>query len=126
MSMHDRSGFCENRVKSVLSCFKVRRPAVESIRTLIGEHRLILEQLDNLSLARQMLEEGLWPPRAFFEGAVEFARAFADRFHHFKEEFLMFGMLAQKKHGRLDADIGALRYQHERCRKAMTEIERAL
>ena len=99
---------------------------MESIRTLIGEHRLILEQLDNLSLARQMLEEGLWPPRAFFEGAVEFARAFADRFHHFKEEFLMFGMLAQKKHGRLDADIGALRYQHERCRKAMTEIERAL
>jgi hemerythrin-like domain-containing protein len=35
-------------------------------------------------------------------------------------------MLAQKKEGRLDADIGALRYQHERCRKAMMEIERAL
>lgn len=103
-----------------------REPAVKSIHTLTSEHRLILEQLDNLSLARQRLEEGLWPPGAFFEGAVVFAREFADRFHHFKEEFLMFGLLAQKQEGRLDADIGALRYQHERCRQAMMEIERAL
>ena len=65
-------------------------------------------------------------PAAFFENAVVFAREYADRFHHFKEEFLMFGLLAQKQAGRLDAEIGALRHQHERCRQAMAAIERAL
>jgi hemerythrin-like domain-containing protein len=99
---------------------------VKSISLLKSEHRLILEQLDNLSRARQGLEEGSRPPGEFFESAVVFAREFADRFHHFKEEFLLFGMLARNQEGRLDAEIGALRYQHERCREAMATIEQAL
>jgi hemerythrin-like domain-containing protein len=99
---------------------------MQSIRALTREHGLILLQLDNLSLARERLETGRWPPQEFFAEALVFAREFAERFHHFKEEFLLFGMLAQKKEGRLDADIGALRYQHERCRQALAEIERAL
>jgi hemerythrin-like domain-containing protein len=99
---------------------------MQSIRTLTREHGLILEQLENLGRARKGLEEGLWPPEGFFVRALAFAREFADRLHHFKEEFLLFGLLAQKKEGRLDADIGALRYQHERCRKALADIEQAL
>jgi hemerythrin-like domain-containing protein len=99
---------------------------MQSICTLTREHGLILEQLENLALARQRLEAGLWPPEEFFAKALGFAREFADRLHHFKEEFLLFGLLAKKKEGRLDADIGALRYQHERCRKALAEIEQAL
>jgi hemerythrin-like domain-containing protein len=99
---------------------------MQSIGTLTREHGLILEQLENLALARQRLEAGLWPPEEFFAKALGFAREFADRLHHFKEEFLLFGLLAKKKEGRLDADIGALRYQHERCRKALAEIEQAL
>lgn len=41
--------------------------------------------------------------------AVKFLHNFADKFHHFKEEYLMFGLLAEKKGGRFDGPIGALR-----------------
>lgn len=98
----------------------------EAIRILTSEHRLILNQLDNLVLARRSFEKGQWPPRRFFTEAIDFAANFADRFHHFKEEFIMFGLLAQKKEGRLDTEIGALRYQHECCRNAMADIEKSL
>jgi hemerythrin-like domain-containing protein len=100
--------------------------AMRSIRSLTREHGLILQQLENLGTARQRIEAGQWPPVEFFEAALAFAREFADRFHHFKEEFLLFGMLARSEGGRLDAEIGALRFQHERCRQALDEMERAL
>lgn len=99
---------------------------MKATRVLTLEHGLILKQLENLSAARRSLERGQRPLPAFFEKAVLFAREYADRFHHFKEEFLMFGLLAQKQAGRLDTEIGALRHQHERCRQAMAAIERAL
>jgi hemerythrin-like domain-containing protein len=45
-----------------------------------------------------------------------FARDFTDRFHHFKEKekYLLFGLLAQKMDGAIDAEIGLLRGEHER------------
>jgi len=93
---------------------------------LVKEHDLILQMLKQLSIARDKLEQNEKLPQLFFEKTVLFSRNFADRFHHFKEEFLMFGLLADKKNGTLDAEIGALRYQHDRCRNCITEIERAL
>jgi hemerythrin-like domain-containing protein len=93
---------------------------------LSQEHAVILQQLENLDRARRALEAGGRPPVEFFEAALAFAREFADRFHHFKEEFLLFGLLARSRGGSLDAEIGALRFQHERCRQAIEEIARAL
>ena len=90
---------------------------------LIREHGLILSSLENLSLARDKIEKGELPPREFFEKAVWFSSNFFDQFHHFKEEFLMFGLLAEKKNGAIDHDIGALRHQHERCRKYIRKIK---
>ncbi len=95
-------------------------------RVLQTEHILILKQLDNLSAARTQLEAGRWPPSELFAIAVEFARDFADRFHHVKEEFVLFGILARKEEGRLDLEIGALRHQHECCRNAITDMARVL
>lgn len=99
---------------------------MESIRFLTREHVVILQQLENLDRARRALEAGGRPPVEFFAEAIAFGREFADRFHHFKEEFLLFGLLARSRGGSLDAEIGALRFQHERCRQALDEIERAL
>ncbi|GAB4330507.1 MAG: hypothetical protein Kow0099_01100 [Candidatus Abyssubacteria bacterium] len=93
---------------------------------LAGEHSLIRQALDNFSLAVEKLETGERPPERFFEGAVEFARMFADKYHHFKEEYLMFGMLAQKKSGDLDSQIDSLKHQHERSRNLVTEIANSI
>lgn len=93
---------------------------------LISEHNLIRQALDNFSLAVEKLEKGETPSREFLEKAVEFARSFADKFHHFKEEYLMFGYFAQKKSGALDAQIETLRHQHERGRNLIGEIAHSL
>jgi hemerythrin-like domain-containing protein len=88
---------------------------MKAMQILTREHVLILQMLTQLSRAREKLEIKEQPPVEFFKKAILFSQNFADRFHHFKEEFLMFGLLAQKKEGVLDAEIGALWFQHERC-----------
>ncbi len=95
---------------------------MQAVKILVKEHEVMLEMLDNLAAARNMLEKGKQPPKEFFEKAVAFARDFADKFHHFKEEYLLFGLLAQKKDGALDAEIGVLRYEHERGRTFINNI----
>ncbi len=99
---------------------------LKSLEILKKEHRLIRHALDIVSTAKEKLETGERPPHIFFEKAVEFFRTFADKFHHFKEEYLMFGLLAEKKDGFYDGEIGALRYQHERCRKCIDRIENSI
>jgi len=99
---------------------------MDPIEILMNEHGLIRSYLDNLNKAVVKLENGEKPPRAFFEKAVAFSREFADKFHHFKEEHLMFVRLAAKKRGAVDAQIDALRYQHERGRELVTQIEGSL
>jgi serine/threonine protein kinase len=98
----------------------------DPIEILTREHSLIREFLDNLAIAANMLETGDRPPPAFFEKALQFARQFADKFHHLKEEHVMFAQLAQKKGGSLDGPIEALRHQHERGRNFVKEISNSL
>lgn len=99
---------------------------MRTIDILVKEHELILEALDYLAAARNGLEKRRRPPKEFFEKAIVFAREFADQYHHFKEEYLLFGLLAQKKEGAFDAEIGALRYGHERGRKCINEVAESM
>lgn len=93
---------------------------------LIDEHNLIRQALDSFVLAIEKLERNERPPAEFFEKGIKFVRSYADKFHHFKEEYLMFGHLAEKNNGELDAQIDALRYQHDRGRDLITTIDSAL
>lgn len=99
---------------------------MEALDILRNEHGLIRQFLDSLHLAAERMEEGARPPKEFFEKAIEFARGFTDKFHHFKEEYVMFAQLAQKRRGAIDAQIDALRYQQERGRNYIAEIGNAL
>lgn len=95
---------------------------MKALEILGREHGLIRQYLDNLTFAVEKLERGERPPKEFFEEAVQFARSFVDKYHHFKEEHIMFGQLAQKKGGEFDGPIEALRHQHERGRNHIAEI----
>jgi len=99
---------------------------MKSLEILIKEHSLIVYALECLTAARDRLEKGKRPPGEFFQKAVEFFQTFADKFHHFKEEFLMFGLLSQKNDGAYDVEIGTLRYQHERCRTFIDKIKASI
>lgn len=96
------------------------------IEILANEHGVIRQALDSCHLARQQMEEGTNPPAEFFEKVVEFARTFVDKRHHFKEEYLMFGRLAEKHQSELDAEIEALRQQHDHGREFVSEMANAL
>ncbi len=95
-------------------------------QALIDEHVFILQGLDFLKDARNNIEKNLHPPKEFFQAAVPFFRNYADNYHHYKEEFLMFGFLATKKKGLLDLEIGSLRHQHEIGRQFLTKIEKSI
>jgi hemerythrin-like domain-containing protein len=100
---------------------------MDAIEILVNEHVLIKKFLDNLSIASVKLQTGERPPKEFFEKAVEFARNYADKFHHIKEEYSMFARLSQKKgDDELAGQIDALRYQHERGRSFIKEISNSL
>lgn len=99
---------------------------MQPIETLTNEHGLIRQYLDNLALAATQIEDGKRPSQAFFDKALEFARQFADSYHHFKEEHVLFVRLAQVKRGEIDAQLDALRYQHERGRELTATIARCL
>lgn len=93
---------------------------------LRDEHALIRQALDSCALAVEKLEAGERPPEEFFQKAVEFARSFSDKYHHFKEEYLMFARLAQKERGAIDPEIDSLRYQHERGRNLISVVSNSL
>jgi hemerythrin-like domain-containing protein len=99
---------------------------MDPLEALSNEHGLIRQYLDNLSLAAEKIENGQRPSVAFFEKGLDFARTFADKFHHFKEEHVLFVQLAQKKKGEVDAQLDTLRLQHERGRELVTGIGDAL
>ena len=99
---------------------------MNALEILTNEHGLIRQYLDNLAVAVEKIENGQKPPREFFELAVDFARNFADKHHHFKEEHVMFVRLAQKHNGTIDGQIESLRHQHERGRSLVAEISNSL
>jgi hemerythrin-like domain-containing protein len=96
------------------------------IETLINEHGLIRQFLDNLSMAVDKIENGQKPSAAFFEKGLDFAKSFADSYHHFKEEHVLFIRFAQKRQGEVDGQIDTLRQQHERGRELLSGISNAL
>ncbi len=98
---------------------------MKSTGILIREHTLILQALEHLETAAKRLEIRERPPLELFLSAVDFFGNFAGRFHHYKEEYLMFGLLAEKHEGDLDLSIGILRHEHERCRHYIQEIDTA-
>ena len=93
---------------------------------LTQEHVLIRLMLDNLSVAVHRMELGGRPAREFFEKAIEFGQSFVHRYHHYKEEYVMFTRLAEKKQGALDQSVKALRFDHERALNLLAEIGRSL
>ena len=93
---------------------------MEAVRILMYEHYVIKEFLDQLALAAEKMAGGEGPDRAFFDTALSFCRDYADKAHHYKEEHVMFGLLASKHEGRIDAQIESHRNQHEQLRSVVS------
>ena len=99
---------------------------MKAIEILVDEHDLIMRGLDLLTAAAEKIVRGQNPPREFFEKATEFTFNFTNKYHHYKEEIVMFRQLAQKHEGKIDAEIKRLRSEHDTLHSLMNEISYSL
>ena len=99
---------------------------MKAIQILEEEHALILKGADLLTTAADKIGRNANPPREFFDKAVSFTLNFTNKFHHYKEEIVMFGLLAQKHEGEIDAEVERLRSQHQVLHDYMNEISMSL
>jgi hemerythrin-like domain-containing protein len=100
--------------------------AMKAIDVIHDEHRVIRDFIDKVQISLELLAKGEHPPRRFFELAVQFTKDYIERFHHFKEELVLFVKLAERMGGKIDAHIDSLREQHNRSRFFISEVIQSL
>lgn len=97
-------------------------------QALVHEHTLILRMLAVLERNAILTAEGEYTNYRFYEEAVDFIRSYADRFHHAKEEDVLFEALVRNGMPRENSPVAAMLMEHDRGRayvKAMEEAARA-
>ncbi len=97
-------------------------------QALVHEHTLILRMLAVLERNALLTAAGKYTNYRFYEEAVGFIRSYADRFHHAKEEDVLFEALVRNGMPRENSPVAAMLLEHDRGRayvKAMEEAARA-
>ena len=92
---------------------------------LVEEHKLIKRMIDMLESFAKKLEEGQIVEPIIFEQATDFIRNFADRFHHAKEEDILFKEMVKKGMPEKDSPIEVMLIEHEQGRDFVKGIIRA-
>lgn len=98
----------------------------EITSALVNEHRLILRMLDVLERAARCTErDGYVDCRLYLE-AVEFIRQYADRYHHAKEEDVLFAALVKNGMPRENSPVAAMLMEHDQGRTFVADLESAV
>ena len=97
----------------------------EITSALVAEHRLILRMLDVLERNALRTRRGEFRDYAFYLDAVDFIRTYADRFHHAKEEDILFEELVANGMPRANSPVAAMLMEHDRGRAFVKEMEAA-
>ncbi|MFH1752226.1 MAG: hemerythrin domain-containing protein [archaeon] len=92
-------------------------PGIILTEQLVSEHSLILELISVLVLAVQKFETGGNVSPEFFLQSADFIRNFADKFHHAKEENILFKKMVAKGMPEKDSPIEAMLLEHEQGRE---------
>ncbi len=97
----------------------------EITSALVAEHRLILRMLDVLERNALRTRRGEFRDYAFYLDAVDFIRTYADRFHHAKEEDILFEELVANGMPRANSPVAAMLMEHDRGRAFVKAMEAA-
>ena len=92
---------------------------------LKDEHRLILRMLSLLEKKAQLTSEGSFRDYRFYLDGVDFIRNFADRFHHAKEEDILFEALIENGMPRANSPVAAMLMEHDQGRAFVRGMEEA-
>jgi hemerythrin-like domain-containing protein len=94
-------------------------------RVLSDEHQLILRMIALVENNTALMEQGRFRNWQFFLDAVDFIRNYADRFHHAKEEDVLFIELVENGMPAKNSPIEAMHMEHEQGRAFVRALEEA-
>ena len=94
-------------------------------QALVDEHRLILRMITLLERNAALTTEGGYSNWKFYLDGVDFIRNFADRFHHAKEEDVLFEALVKNGMPRENSPIAAMLMEHDQGRAFVAAMETA-
>ena len=94
-------------------------------QALISEHRLILRMIALLEKNAPLTAEGTYSNWQFYLDGVDFIRNFADRFHHAKEEDVLFEALVKNGMPRENSPVAAMLMEHDQGRIFVKTMESA-
>jgi len=94
-------------------------------QALVDEHRLILRMLAVLERTARLTARGEYHNYRFYLDAVDFIRNYADRFHHAKEEDVLFEALVANGMPRANSPVAAMLVEHDHGRAFVKGMEKA-
>jgi len=92
---------------------------------MVEEHRLILRMIALVEKNAEKTERGEYKNWRFFLDAVAFIRNYADRFHHAKEEDVLFTALVKSGMPEKQSPIEAMLMEHDAGRAHVRGMEAA-
>jgi len=92
---------------------------------LVDEHRLILRMITLMEKNASLTAKGSYTNWQFYLDGVDFIRNYADRFHHAKEEGVLFEALVANGMPREKSPVAAMLMEHDQGRQFVAAMENA-
>lgn len=92
---------------------------------MVEEHKLILRMIALVESNTRLMELGAFRHWKFFVDAVDFIRNYADRFHHAKEEDVLFKALVTNGMPEQNSPVAAMLMAHDQGRDFVRAMETA-
>lgn len=93
--------------------------------TLVEEHKLILRMIALLERNAPLTQKGSYTNWRFYLDGADFIRNYADRFHHAKEEDVLFEALVKNGMPRDNSPVAAMLMEHDQGRAYVRGMETA-
>jgi len=97
-----------------------------ALRILSDEHQNILKVIDALLKECDSLQSGKKIDKGFFNKTIEFVRGYADKFHHAKEEDILFVELSKDEIQMRCNPIQQMLHEHDLGRNFIKELEKGI
>ncbi|QEM68700.1 cation-binding protein [Geobacter sp. FeAm09] len=94
-------------------------------QALVNEHRLILRMVALLERNARRTAAGAYDEWQFYLDGTDFIRTYADRFHHAKEEDVLFAALLENGMPREHSPVAAMLLEHDQGRRHVGAMEAA-
>ena len=98
----------------------------KALKMLSDEHENILKVIDALLQECELLQKGKKIDADFFESIIDFIKNYADKFHHAKEEEILFSELNKDNVLAGCKPVQQMLYEHDLGRNFVGELENGI